>query len=393
MTTRTTGPASTIGKRPLMTLIFPIYAAAQATAPTLTTLHNFTGYPDDGANPNGIVMRADAEIIGTTFAGDGIPPAIFQTHDAPDWVEPSLSHSPAGRCCAGMAYYPAVHSTLLFGGWGNPAIYGDTWAWRDGWIQLFPATSPSARWSPGLASDGVTGGLVLFGGQNNSGEVLNDTWAWDGIIWTQQFPPASPPARRFDQPGIAYDAATRSVVLFGGVDGDNNVFGDTWTWDGVAKTWTQRFPASSPSPRRAPIAYDDATKTVVLFGGDVQNLDIQYNDTWTWDGATWTQQFPASAPAPRTDASMAYDASLGRVVIFGGGYSTPLQNQTWVWDGINWTEVHPAVSPGARYAASMAYDPLNNGLVLFGGFSPQTLDDTWMFTLVPINGANGASER
>ncbi len=90
---------------------------------------------------------------------------------------------------------------------------------------------------------------------------------------------------------------------------------------------------------------------------------------------------------------MAYDASLGRVVIFGGGYSTPLQNQTWVWDGINWTEVHPAVSPGARYAASMAYDPLNNGLVLFGGFSPQTLDDTWMFTLVPINGANGASER
>jgi hypothetical protein len=81
--------------------------------------------------------------------------------------------------------------------------------------------------------------------------------------------------------------------------------------------------------------------------------------------------------------------TLAWVEIFGGGYSTPLQNQTWAWDGINWTEVHPATSPGARYAASMAYVPLDNGLVLFGGFNPQTLDDTWIFSLVLVNGANG----
>jgi hypothetical protein len=298
------------------------------------------------------------------------------------WIQPDLTLSPTGRCCAGMAYDQATISTVLFGGWGNPEVYGDTWVFRNGWTQQFPATSPSARWSPGMFYDGAAGNIVLFGGLNSSGVSLNDTWTWDGSTWTQQFPPVSPPARRFDQPGIAYDAAPRTAVLFGGVDGDNNVFGDTWTWDGLAKTWTQRFPASSPSPRRAPIAYDDVTRTVVLFGGDVQNLGIEYNDTWAWDGITWTERFPAFAPAPRTDASIAYDASLGMVLIFGGGFSTPIQNQTLAWDGVNWTEIHPATKPDARYAASMDYDPLAGGLVLFGGFNPQTLDDTWIFTVV-----------
>jgi hypothetical protein len=51
-------------------LLFPVCGAAQATEPTLTTLRLFTGYPDDGANPLGVVvMRGDGEIIGTTDAG------------------------------------------------------------------------------------------------------------------------------------------------------------------------------------------------------------------------------------------------------------------------------------------------------------------------------------
>lgn len=299
-----------------------------------------------------------------------------------DWVGVSPPINPPGRCCAGTAYFPATHSTLMFGGWGNPAIYGDSWIWRNGWSPYIAVTSPSARWSPGMAYDPVSDTIVLFGGQNGSGVVLNDTWTWDGNNWTQVFPPISPRARRFDQPGMTYDPMTKSIVLFGGVDSSNNVFGDTWTWNGATQAWTRRFPPSSPSPRRAPIAYDAASKTVVLFGGDVENLNILYNDTWTWDGVTWTQQFPATSPPPCTDASMAYDASAQLVVLFGGGFSTPIQNQTWVWNGTNWAELHPASSPSPRYAASMTYDPRNNGLILFGGFDPATLGDTWLLALV-----------
>jgi len=324
-------------------------------------------------------MKWIAALMTSAWVLVATTPLLAQTYSL-NWVEPTLPVSPPGRCCAGMAYYPPTHSTLVFGGWGNSAIYGDTWAWRNGWHQQTPASSPSARWSPGMAYDEATGEIVLLGGQNSSGVVLNDTWTWNGTTWTQQFPAVSPPARRFDQPGMAYDAATETIVLFGGVDSDNNVFGDTWTWNGT--TWTQQFPTTRPSPRRAPIAYDGATKTVVLFGGDVQNLGIEYNDTWTWNGTTWMQQFPTSSPSPRTDASMAYDATLGLIVMFGGGFSTPIQNQTWAWNGTTWAQLNPVDKPTARYAASMGYDPLSKGLVLFGGFNPGTLDDTWIFTVV-----------
>jgi hypothetical protein len=122
---------------------------------------------------------------------------------------------------------------------------------------------------------------------------------------------------------------------------------------------------------------------VVLFGGDVQNFGIEYNDTWTWDGTTWTQQFPLTAPTARTDASIAYDATLGLVVIFGGGYTSAPLNDTGGWNGTDWGQLHPATQPRGRYAASMSYYPLDGGLVLFGGFDPQALNDTWIFTLVP----------
>jgi spermidine/putrescine-binding protein len=70
-------------------------------------------------------------------------------------------------------------------------------------------------------------------------------------------------------------------------------------------TWTKQAPATSPPGRRdAVMAYDAATGTAVLFGGLVTDgLDIAdshvVGGTWTWDGATWTKQAPAVSPPPR----------------------------------------------------------------------------------------------
>jgi hypothetical protein len=79
------------------------------------------------------------------------------------------------------------------------------------------------------------------------------------------------------------------------------------------------------------MAYDAATSTVVLFGG-FNNRGIVFGDTWTWDGTTWTQQAPATSPAHRVYASMAYDAATGQVVLFGGlGNHGGLLGGTWTW--------------------------------------------------------------
>lgn len=304
------------------------------------------------------------------------------------WASPHVSVSPPGRCCMGMAYDAATHSTLFFGGFTPYVWFGDTWVWRNGWSHLAPAASPSARQGPGLVYDAAAGNVVLFGGKDSAGTSLNDTWTWDGTTWTRQSPRTSPPGRDFDTQGMVYDAATRTVVFFGGTNSRNNALGDTWTWDGIAKNWTQKFPASRPSPRRTTLAYDEANKTVVLFGGDTNSgplpSDAFFDDTWTWDGTTWTRQFPASSPPPRGMASMAYDANLGLVVMFGGVNGPGGQSSdTWLWNGTNWKESHPTTVPAARWAAGMDYDPVANALLLFGGFGTTTLSDTWIFIRIP----------
>lgn len=330
----------------------------------------------------GYVDSCNGDLVPSCYSDNvGMLSAVVSVHDYQlNWVEPQESVSPPGRCCMGMAYDPAMHATVIFGGETNPTTLGDTWTWtsRQGWSQLSPAASPSARMAPIMAYDKAAGNIVLFGGVLSNGVYLNDTWIWDGTTWTQQVPPVSPPVRQFG--AMTYDAATQTVVLFGGLTTGFTPIGDTWTWDGLAKTWTQQFPASSPFARRTMMAYDNGNGTVVLFGGDNGDNSF-YDDTWTWDGTTWTQQFPASAPSARGMSSMAYDPDLDAVVLFGG---TPGAGGTWKWNGANWAELEPARAPAGRWAAGMDYDTAAGSLVLFSGYGTHTLDDTWLFRWVPV---------
>jgi hypothetical protein len=60
------------------------------------------------------------------------------------------------------------------------------------------------------------------------------------------------------------------------------------------------------------MAYDAATGTVVLFGGQSWSSECVFGDTWTWDGTTWTEQAPATRPSARGEGAMAYDAAVRR---------------------------------------------------------------------------------
>ncbi|HUD66488.1 MAG TPA: kelch repeat-containing protein [Candidatus Sulfotelmatobacter sp.] len=300
------------------------------------------------------------------------------------------AHSPAIRCCMGMSANVSgnspVSGTLLFGGFDGTSYFADSWIFREGrWIQIIPASSPAARQGPGMAYDAATDTVVLFGGTAADGTDLGDTWIWNGETWTQVLPSVAPSGRRLDTQGMAYDAATQTVLLFGGYsNATGQVFGDTWSWNGQAKTWTQQHPTASPSARRAPIAYDAIRGKVVLFGGDDPSSGNAFGDTWTWDGRNWAQRTPAASPSQRGLASMAFDASVHKVVLFGG--VTPGQycpnNDTWAWNGTNWTLVSPSAGPPSRFAAGMASDPAAQSAILFGGFGCGFgLSDTWVLAL------------
>ncbi len=350
--------------------------------------HLYLGYID--SCNGGPIPGCYSDNRGTLFA------VVQLTDYQLNWVAPTLSPAPSARADVALTYDAASNNTLVFGGDNArlPGVmYGDTWVWRGAWTQLSPVDSPSPRGAAGMAYDPTTGTVVLFGGTDPNGIVFGDTWTWDGVNWTQQFPPASPPARTAID-SMAYDPISQTVVLFGGFassTGDYGAppFGDTWVWNGRAKTWTQKFPRSSPSPRGASIAYDATTKNVVLFGGNNGGGDccrIYYGDTWTWDGSNWTQQFPAISPSPRTGQSMAYDAGSGKVIVFGGTSGPPEGlNDTWAWDGNTWKQLR-STQPTGLWGTSMDFDALTGGLVLFGGelSGDAVTNTTWLFVPVPI---------
>lgn len=198
---------------------------------------------------------------------------------------------------------------------------------------------PSPRNQPAVAFDSKRGKLVLFGGIDQTGKSLNDTWEWDGSKWETRSPATSPPARAAH--AVIYDAKRGRVVLFGGQIGPN-ALSDTWEWDGT--TWTQIRSKNSPPGRVAhALVYDAKNKRTILFGGTDFTTSQIFNDTWAWDGRDWTRIDTKSSPEGRFHATMAFDSARDKIVLFGGNAAVPplnsakfkagQRNDTWEFDG------------------------------------------------------------
>ncbi len=84
------------------------------------------------------------------------------------------------------------------------------------------------------------------------------------------------------------------------------------------RSWVPLSPPASPGARTdAAMAFDPAINKMVLFGGyggKYPNFGL-LSDTWTYDGTTWTQQSPATSP-PAQNGTMVYDPALGKIVLF-----------------------------------------------------------------------------
>ena len=178
---------------------------------------------------------------------------------------------------------------------------------------------------------------------------------------------------------MAYDPATRTMLLFGGQsDRYPSYLGDTWSWNGT--TWIKLSPSTSPLARSdAPMAYDAATRTLLLIGGEGMLSEGEYgglSDTWSWNGTTWTKLSPLENPGGSDSDSMAYDPATGTVLLFNGGCCNPGLGQTWSWNGTTWTRLSPPASPPLGDGSSMAYDPATATVLLLLGYD-YGFDQTW----------------
>jgi hypothetical protein len=162
---------------------------------------------------------------------------------------------------------------------------------------------------------------------------------------------------------MAADPRDCSVLLFGGskVDG-HTVLGDTWRW--VAGVWTELHPSPAPPPRVfGALAFDPATSQMVLWGGGAANTgDPYHGDTWTWDGAVWTQRKPATSPSPGS-GTMAYDSGAARLLLV-------TQHETWAWDGATWLRLGTAPMGVDPLGAFLVSNPTDGATYLFTTVTP-----------------------
>ena len=298
------------------------------------------------------------------------------------WTNRSPANPPPARYGHALAYDSAANKVVLFGGY-HSGYLNDTWAYdysTNTWTNRNPANPPPVRSGQALAYDASAGRVMLFGGYNNSSSYLNDTWMYTYTTntWANRNPTIPPPARCMH--ALAYDASVGRVVLFGGLD-INGYLNDTWAYDYIINSWTNRNPTIPPPVRSGQaLAYDASTGKVILFGGLSSSL---LNDTWAYDSAThsWTNRNPANPPPARTDHAMVYDASAGRVLLFGGWQGSYL-NDTWAYDYASntWTNRNPTNPPPPRYGHALAYGGGREGrVILFGGYNGSYLNDTWAY--------------
>jgi cysteine-rich repeat protein len=324
--------------------------------------------------------------------------------------------TPLARSGARLAFDPVTHEILLSGGFDGAKTLDDAYSWNgQDWTLRGSGMKAGAAWESGASVDPVRGEIVGYGGRSDSSPIGTDVterwtagawatvtfgilpqsseaaaaydpargravfmfenfdtaWETDGQFWSE-----SAAIKGFALRGgfmMAYDAARREAILFGGRGVDD--FGDTWAWANGA--WTLHSTVG-PARSNAGMAFDGTH--VVLFGGQIGSQQDLLDDTWSWDGTTWTQITTTTQPSPRAQPAVAYDPGRGRVVLFGGRDAVQgARNDLWEWNGSAWTEVLTTNRPQPRLGASLAWDPARRRLVLFGGRTSSAfdLDDTW----------------
>jgi hypothetical protein len=182
--------------------------------------------------------------------------------------------------------------------------------------------------------------MVVFGGAGSSlpQETYNDTWvlSFDPTpIWTQIFPTGVLPSPRFWMAG-ALDTRRRRMLVFGSIP--INGGGELWSLSlGGSPAWTQIVVPGAPPARYLESAvYDPIGDRLLVFGG-ASDTPGEGNATWALSLSgtmAWSRLNPAGwLPGERGAHGAVFDVARNRMVVFGGGLSTWLDD-TWAlaWD-------------------------------------------------------------
>ncbi len=218
-------------------------------------------------------------------------------------------------------------------GRGFGDFFSDVWAYdpaTNRWTELAPeGAGPPARYGSCAGYDSAGDRFLISHGFTDDGR-FDDTWAFSlaDNTWTDVTPSGARPGERCLH-ACAYDGLTGSLVLFGGQDNDAPFLGDTWVLaDGA---WSE-LAGDGPSPRKFP-AMAATEASVVLFGGI--GFEGRTDDTWaTSGGSAWSAVAAGTPPPARESHAAAYDPGTASIVVFGGTGPDGDLADTWILSGV-----------------------------------------------------------
>jgi hypothetical protein len=239
--------------------------------------------------------------------------------------------SPPGQSGGAAAYASTTNLLYVFGGDGTDILHAATAdAPPTEWVNVrTTGTPPSVRSDCAMVFDQSGNRLLVFGGRDFAGQAFGDLWqlSLDGEpAWSELATGGDAPSPRADA-GACFDDARGILVVFGGEDGDGNlVDGNIYQIDlrQPDPAWSQWAPADlAPSPRRGLVMCDvPGSDGLVVFGGNDGNGDLADACLMSYGSHEWTAlDGTGDTPPPVSHALGAYDPDDDVLLVWGGSGS------------------------------------------------------------------------
>jgi hypothetical protein len=268
------------------------------------------------------------------------------------------------------------------------------------WSKLLTTDGPSARLDCAAAIDVVRNRLVIVGGSSYCNgcpptQSTQDVWALDLAtrVWTKLFESGStlPTARAR---GVAIcDPLRDRLVAYGG-----DYSGGIYAFRFATNDWVPLYYGGTAAPKEGAAIYDPVGDRMVLAGVAGGELEV-WAFTLSEPGA-WSQIIPTfgESPPPLLEATLAYDPTNHRALLYGGYVSTEEAN-LWALSlspPTAWSELYSA--PSARMGHTAIVDRVRDRMIVHGGQrgfnAADRLSETWSldlsdlasWTLLPTTG-------
>jgi len=264
-----------------------------------------------------------------SFLGVASDSTTYKLEDPWNWLSQWEVLNTTGTIPSARAEHTAVYDfgskMVVFGGYtgGSPVSASDETYFLDfgvglsTWTEVNPVTKPPARY--GHSAVLGEGDIIVFGGKDNSEELLNDCWKfqtgsepknWQKVNTTGDEPPA-----RWEHTAVWIDTLveeTGGMLIFGGRDENGEYLDDFWVLrkPGLGDppdvwTWERIYPIGDlPSGRKGHAAGMGwglkGERTMYIFGGF--DGDDNLNDVYVFfkgeEVETSLEKKPFNAPNP-----------------------------------------------------------------------------------------------